>query len=96
VLAAREALEARHDEDRQIRTARAPASQRVPNIRFWNAFAPQRRTIGGVPNGGSGMQTVPMVGNGAVEELLEESAGGGPEQDAQPGTPAATPQGVST
>ena len=42
------------------------------------------------------MQTVPMVGNGAVEELLEESAGGGPEQDAQPGTPAATPQGVST
>jgi hypothetical protein len=46
--------------------------------------------------GGSGMQTVPMVGNGAVEELLEESAGGGPEQDAQPGTPAATPQGVST
>jgi len=52
VLAAREALEARHGEDRQTRTARNPASQRAPNIRFWNAAAPQRRTIGGVPNGG--------------------------------------------
>src|SRR6266851_2283035 len=45
VLAAREALEARHHEDRQTRTARAPALQRVPNIRFWNAAAPERRTV---------------------------------------------------
>lgn len=42
--------------------ARALALQRVPNIGFWKAAAPERGIVDGVPNGGSGVHPDPMAG----------------------------------
>jgi hypothetical protein len=65
VLTATQALEVGMTRIAKHAQRTPPAWQRAPNIRFWNAAAPERFTIGGVPNGGSARKS----GAGLITEV---------------------------